>query len=183
MTCDKHGCDSEEVLSEFGGSFKVFVCTVNHEFDASLSKEVFQEVCGKARQSVFLHNDNFTDQALVDSVQQGAQAFPLEDKSRRDALDDFVRWVGRNESAHLSSEIFSCVNAGSSPNMSARATNFTLHSCHACSFPSNGRVLMFFSAMNCFRTRLVNACCVPAHLWCTFFFLLKPGDSFAFHTR
>ncbi len=59
---------------------------MNHEFDASLSKEVFQEVCGKARQSVFAHDDNFTDQALVDSVQYGAQAFSLEVNSRRDVL-------------------------------------------------------------------------------------------------
>ena len=69
MACDIHGCDGEEVLGELAGPLKVLVRTVNHEFDASLLKEVFQEVRGKARQSVFVQDDNLADQALVDSVQ------------------------------------------------------------------------------------------------------------------
>ncbi len=34
------------------------------------------------------------------------QAFPFEVDARSDVLDDFVRGVGRNQSANLSSEIF-----------------------------------------------------------------------------
>jgi len=74
MTRHKERGNGEEVVGEVAELVRVLAWTVNHELDACLSKDVFDEVSGKSTQSVFVQDGNLADQPTVSGVQNGTQS-------------------------------------------------------------------------------------------------------------
>lgn len=110
MTCHKGRADGEEIGGEVAKLVPVAARTVNQEFEAIFCKDVFQEVCGKARQSIFVHDHNFADHAAETAFQNGVQALAplaLEVDARADVADDVVVGVGVLERFDLAVEVTS----------------------------------------------------------------------------
>ena len=95
MTCHKLRGDGKEVVGEVVVAVAVAMAawTVNHEFNAVFFKDIFQEVCGEARQSVFVQDHSLADHAAESSFQKGVQTLALEVDTRAEVADVVVGGV------------------------------------------------------------------------------------------
>ena len=107
MTCHKLRGDGKEVVGEVVVAVAVAMAawTVNHEFNAVFFKDIFQEVCGEARQSVFVQDHSLADHAAESSFQKGVQNLALELDTRADVADDVAGGVRVLQGFDLTSKV------------------------------------------------------------------------------
>jgi len=85
--------DGEEVLGKLAlrvGACAVVTCAENHELHASLRKEPFHELEGKAAQAVAVGNHNCRDLAAMDEFQKPLEAGAVPVEAGPDVCDDEV---------------------------------------------------------------------------------------------
>ncbi len=114
-TCDKEGCDGEEVVSEIALVRGVFIATVNHDPSASFKEAELQHFECKSSNPVALLDHILRDQTGECSFQKGMQSWPFKVDAGSDVFNENlprVRFLEIGDSAVEISSLFCATKSG-----------------------------------------------------------------------